>query len=204
VDKWLFLWNSFLEESLLSKYLNPNGFYNNLFPWSLESYRMFMSYRFHLGRRIAVIILTMWLQQVAAQEATVVKFGTLQKILDTESNQIQIINFWATWCAPCVKELPLLEKLNSQKNLNVKITLVSLDFSEKVGNVNAFIKRKNIRSEVLLLDEIDYNSWIDKVDKKWSGAIPATLMFNPKTKKRKFLEKGLKEGELEKLIADLR
>jgi thiol-disulfide isomerase/thioredoxin len=166
---------------------------------------MFMSYPFHFCRRIAVIILTLWLQPAVAQEeATIIKFGTLKNILDTESNQIQIINFWATWCAPCVKELPLLEKLNSQKNLNVKITLVSLDFSEKVDNVNAFIKRKNIRSEVLLLDEIDYNSWIDKVDKEWSGAIPATLIFNPKTKKRKFLEKGLKEGELENLIADLR
>lgn len=162
-----------------------------------------MSYPFHFGRRLAVLILTLLIQPAIAQEATIIKFGALQKILDTESNQIQIINFWATWCAPCVKELPLLEKLNSQKNLDVKITLVSLDFSEKVDNVNAFIKRKNIRSEVLLLDEMDYNSWIDKVDKRWSGAIPATLIFNPRTKQRKFLEKGLKEGELENLVADL-
>ena len=144
------------------------------------------------------------MQPAVGQETTIIKFDALQKILDTESNQVQVINFWATWCAPCVKELPLLEKLNAQKNLNVKITLVSLDFSEKVDNVNAFIKRKNIRSEVLLLDEVDYNSWINKVDKQWSGAIPATLIFNPRTKQRVFLEKGLKEGELENLIADLR
>ena len=163
-----------------------------------------MSYPAHFCRRIAVIILALWIQPALGQEATIIKFDALQKILHTESNQIQVINFWATWCAPCVKELPLLENLNAQKNLNVKITLVSLDFSEKVDHVNAFIKRKNIRSEVLLLDEIDYNSWINKVDKRWSGAIPATLILNPRTKQRKFLEKGLKEGELENLIADLR
>ena len=138
-----------------------------------------------------------------AQQATVVKFDALQKILDTKSDQIQVINFWATWCAPCVKELPLLEKLNAQKNLNVKITLINLDYADKLDKVNAFMARKNIQSEVLLLDEIDYNSWIDKVDKSWSGAIPATLIFNPKTGQRKFVEKELKEGELESLIAAL-
>ena len=102
-----------------------------------------------------------------------------------------------------IKELPLLEKLNDQGLEKVKITLISLDYADKVNNVNAFIARKNIKSKVLLLDEIDYNSWIDKVEKQWSGAIPATLIINSRTKQRKFLEKGLKEGELEKLIADL-
>jgi thiol-disulfide isomerase/thioredoxin len=138
-----------------------------------------------------------------SQQARVVKFDALQKILELEKDEIQVINFWATWCAPCVKELPLLEKLNDQGLEKVKITLISLDYADKVNNVNAFIARKNIKSKVLLLDEIDYNSWIDKVEKQWSGAIPATLIINSRTKQRKFLEKGLKEGELEKLIADL-
>ncbi len=144
-----------------------------------------------------------FLRPATAQKAIVVKFDALQKILDTKSDQIQVINFWATWCAPCVKELPLLEKLNAQKDLNAKITLINLDYADKLDKVNEFMVRKNIQSEVLLLDEIDYNSWIDKVDRSWSGAIPATLIINPRTGKRKFLEKELKEGELEKLIAEL-
>lgn len=139
----------------------------------------------------------------AAQQARIVKFSDLEKLLNIDSNQIQVINFWATWCAPCIKELPLLEKLNAQKDLNTKITLVNLDYAENLEKVNAFITRKNIQSEVLLLDEIDYNSWIDKVDKSWSGAIPATLIFNPKTGKRTFAEKELKDGELEKMIMAL-
>ena len=136
-----------------------------------------------------------------AQNATIVKFESLQKILDTKADQIQVINFWATWCAPCVKELPLLEKLGAKDDLNIKITLINLDYADKVDKVNSFIKRKGLQSEVLLLDEIDYNSWIDKVDKSWSGAIPATLILNPITGKRKFVEKELQEGELEKLVA---
>ena len=153
---------------------------------------------------VVLIVILGSLQGATAQEAIVVKFDALQKILNTKSDQIQVINFWATWCAPCVKELPLLEKLNAQKDLNAKITLINLDYADKLDKVNEFMVRKNIQSEVLLLDEIDYNSWIDKVDRSWSGAIPATLIINSRTGKRKFLEKQLKEGELENLIAELK
>ena len=157
-----------------------------------------------LCRFFIIILLVTFgpLRSAIAQKAIVVKFDALQKILETKSDQIQVINFWATWCAPCVKELPLLEKLNEQNDLNTKITLINLDYADKLDKVNEFMARKNIRSQVLLLDDIDYNSWIDKVDKSWGGAIPATLIINPRTGNRKFVEKELKEGELEKLIAE--
>lgn len=156
------------------------------------------------GKLIMVVTVFLFVEKdLMAQSATVIKFDELQKILQTKSDQIQVLNFWALWCAPCIKELPLLEKLNTENRFNAKITLINLDYADKVEKVNEFIARKNIKSEVLLLDEIDYNSWIDKVDRGWSGAIPATLIFNPKTGKRKFVEKELKEGELEKLIASL-
>lgn len=161
-----------------------------------------MQLKFCRFTKVVVVILCSF-QVVTAQKAIVIKFDALQKILNTKSDQIQVINFWAMWCAPCVKELPLLEKINAQKNLNAKITLVNLDYADKLDKVNEFMVRKNIQSDVLLLDDIDYNNWIDKVDKSWSGAIPATLIFNPKTGERKFVEKELKEGELENLIAAL-
>jgi thiol-disulfide isomerase/thioredoxin len=138
-----------------------------------------------------------------SQKAEVVKFDSVQKILESQTGEIQIINFWATWCAPCVKELPLFEKLYESTNSNVQITLISLDFSEEIEKVNMFISRKKIATKVLLLDEIDYNKWIDKVDKTWSGAIPATLILNSKTGKRKFVEKELMEGDLQKLINEV-
>ena len=128
--------------------------------------------------KIVLIVLSLSVAFSArAQEATIVKFAALEKILDSSSDDVQVINFWATWCAPCIKELPLLEKLNAQEDLKAKITLINLDYADKLDKVNAFIKKKNIRSDVLLLDEIDYNSWIDKVDKTWTGAIPATLII---------------------------
>jgi thiol-disulfide isomerase/thioredoxin len=141
--------------------------------------------------------------QVAFAQATVVKFDQLEKILHEPSDKIHVINFWATWCAPCVKELPFFEKLQKERSHEVKVTLVNLDFVEKLDRVNSFIARKKITAEVLLLDEIDYNSWIDKVDKNWGGAIPATLIIDAKTGRRKFIEKELEEGDLERLITEL-
>ena len=138
------------------------------------------------------------------QKATIVKYDAFEKVLQSTSNQIQVINFWATWCAPCVKELPMFEKLNSEKRPDIKVTLVTLDFADKVDKVDLFLSRKQITSDVLLLDEVDYNSWIDKVEKSWTGAIPATLVINSKTGKRKFIEKELKEGDLENLINAVR
>jgi len=142
-------------------------------------------------------------QLCAAQEVRIIKFQELEKIIHTESSQIQVINFWATWCGPCVKELPVFEKLNSQGRSDVKVTLINLDFADQLKKVNTFLERKNVKSETLLLDEIDYNSWIDKVDESWGGAIPATLVINSRTGQRKFVEKELTEAELENLIADV-
>jgi thiol-disulfide isomerase/thioredoxin len=140
---------------------------------------------------------------VHAQTATVVKFDRIEKIMKTQTDEVQVINFWATWCAPCVKELPLFEKLGAETP-GVKVTLVNLDFADKIEKVNAFMTRKSIKSETVLLDEIDYNTWIDKVDASWQGAIPATLIVNTRTGRRKFVERELADGELQQLIASVR
>jgi thiol-disulfide isomerase/thioredoxin len=157
-------------------------------------------------KHMRVAFLTMILisaLSASAQNIEIIKFPALQSLITSPSPKIHVINFWATWCAPCVKELPLFEKLN-ESNTDVKVTLINLDFADKLDKVNSFAKKKNLKSEVFLLDEVDYNSWIDKVDKNWGGAIPATLVINSQNGKRKFIENELKEGELEKIISELK
>jgi thiol-disulfide isomerase/thioredoxin len=138
-----------------------------------------------------------------AQQAEVIKFDRLRSLLEEKGEKVQVINFWATWCAPCVKELPLFEALTARNEPTIKVTLVSLDFADEIKKVNSFISRRKIRSEVLLLDEIDYNSWIDRVEETWGGAIPATLFINQRTGQRKFVDRELKDGELEEIIVSL-
>jgi len=138
---------------------------------------------------------------LAAQSAKTVKIDDLQKMMEQKSDKILVMNFWATWCAPCIKELPQFEQLTASRN-DVEVNLISidLDLDPNPDKVYRFIARKKLKSTVYLLDERDANSWIDKIDTSWEGAIPATLVVNQETGKRKFVSKELKEGELEQLI----
>jgi len=155
-------------------------------------------------KKLLVISLLITVITAQAQQAEIVKMGQLQEIMQSKSDQIQVINFWATWCAPCVKELPLFEKLGQERS-DIKITLVSmdLDLDPNPDKVHKFVARKKLQSRVLILDEKDPNSYINNIDKNWSGALPATIIINSKTGQRKFVEKELHEGELEKLIAEM-
>ena len=91
-----------------------------------------------------------------------------------------MINFWATWCAPCVKELPYFEKVNKEfKNKNVEVILLSLDFPSQIETkLIPYLKRNKIKSKVILLDDSKMNTWVPKVSEQWDGGIPATLIGN--------------------------
>lgn len=111
-------------------------------------------------------------------------FEELEKQLPKEENKTYVVNFWATWCAPCVEELPYFTELD-KKNENIEVILVSLDMPKmKESQLVPFIKKKKIKSKVILLDDPYSNLWIPKVNKDWDGAIPATLIYN--TNNRKF------------------
>src|SRR6187549_2100230 len=140
----------------------------------------------------------------ASQQAEIVKLDQLQEIIQAKTDHIKVINFWATWCAPCIKELPLFEKLGQERK-DVEVTLVSmdLDLDPNPEKVHKFVARKKIQSKVVILDAKDPNSYIDQIEKSWSGALPATIIINGKTGQRKFVGKELHDGELEKLIAEI-
>lgn len=124
-------------------------------------------------------------------------FDGLQPYLNQKNDTVYVINFWATWCVPCVKELPHFEKLNQKyKGGKFKMILVSLDFPKMAeSRVIPFIKNKKLQAEVVLLNDPDANSWIEKVAQEWSGAIPATVIY--RNGRRKFYEQSFTEATLE-------
>jgi len=112
------------------------------------------------------------------QDIPVYDFNQFEPLIYTDSNKTYLINFWAMWCAPCVKELPYIEQF-AAKHPDVEVILVSLDFPKDIETkLKPFLKKKKISSKVVLLDDPDSNTWIDKIDPNWSGAIPFTIMFN--------------------------
>lgn len=128
-------------------------------------------------------------------------FDEFEHLLQTNTDSIYVINFWATWCKPCVAELPYFEKANQTfEQQAVKFILVSLDAMKQLENkVLPFLQKSNIESTVVLLDDDNYNVWIDKVSTDWSGSIPATLLF--KKDKRQFVEQEfISADELETFI----
>ncbi|MEQ8304217.1 MAG: TlpA disulfide reductase family protein [Cyclobacteriaceae bacterium] len=142
---------------------------------------------------------------VEAQKAEVIKIGDLEEVIARKSDKITVINFWATWCAPCIKELPFFEKLNATRNdVDINLVSVDMDLDPDPAKVYRFIDRKKLKSRVLILNEDNPNEWIDKIEKSWSGAIPATLVVNSQNGKRSFAASELKEGELEELIESVK
>ncbi len=130
----------------------------------------------------------------------IISFTELQNLANRKSDTVIVLNFWATWCRPCVQEMPYFESA-SQKYLNdkVRILYICLNSVKEKTAVDSFVKAKQIRNPVLLLNAPNPNDWIDKIDSSWSGAIPATVFYRA-GKKVLFKEGGFTEEELNSKI----
>jgi len=135
--------------------------------------------------------------KTTSKDLEIYDFNGFQKFLQKKDDKVYVVNFWATWCAPCVKEMPYFEKLGQEyKNENVEVLFVSLDFPHLYeSKLKPFIKNKNIQSKVVALNDVDMNTWIPKVDKNWSGSIPATIIY--KNDMSKFYEQSFTYESLE-------
>ncbi|MCI9846368.1 redoxin domain-containing protein [Flavobacterium pectinovorum] len=122
------------------------------------------------------------------QNIKLINIDQLNERIKTGKDSTYVVNFWATWCAPCIKELPHFEKLGAEyKSEKLVVLLISVDFKSKLSSaVEPFVKRKNLKNEVLLLNESSPQEYIDRIDPSWSGSIPATIFI--KGDKRKFVE----------------
>jgi thiol-disulfide isomerase/thioredoxin len=140
--------------------------------------------------------------KAAAQEnVRMVSFDEIRNLMNRNTDTTYVINFWATWCNPCVHELPNFVKLDSMyKNTKVKVYLVSLDAPKEIDTrLKPFVKKNHIRGPVWLLKAPD--SWIDDVDSSWDGTIPSTLVINNKIKMRQFTEKELSMDALNNMVS---
>ena len=128
---------------------------------------------------------------------TTLNYEELKPFLHKNNNKTYVVNFWATWCMPCVKELPAFEKLYQKyKDKNVEVVLVSLDFSKQIEtNLIPFIQKKKLQSKILHFEDSNEQFWIRDIADNWSGAIPATLIYNKQ--KRKFYERTFSYEELQ-------
>jgi len=140
-------------------------------------------------------------QCLTAQEIKSIKITDLEKTI-AESKTPLVINFWATYCKPCVAEIPYFqEEVKKQKATGVQLILVSLDLkSYYPQKIRSFAASRKFTAPILWLNETDADYFCPKVDPKWSGVLPATLFINNKTGYRKFYEDALSRETLKKEI----
>ncbi len=152
------------------------------------------------------VLITAMIITLSSSSQTIkkVKITDVLKMADTATTPM-VINFWATWCRPCVQELPWFEKeVAAYKSKGVKLVLVSLDFAEDYPKaISDFAKKNGYTSTIVWLNETDANYFCAKVDKKWEGTIPATLMINNSKKYRQFYNQQLPEGQLKMALQKL-
>jgi thiol-disulfide isomerase/thioredoxin len=153
----------------------------------------------------AAILITALFPVVKAQTVLQIKVPELEKLLSNKENTLFVINFWATWCPPCIKELPHFQKVSEEiRSENVKFIFVSLDFPSQIeSQLIPFLKKNQFPRAVSVMMDLDYNKWIASVDPSWQGNIPATLFLNNSKNIRKFHSSELSENELRTLIKQL-
>ena len=137
---------------------------------------------------------------IGAAEVRTLKLDSFLEFMNNDNDTVYVVNFWATWCAPCVKELPYFEEIGKKyAGENVKVVLVSFDFPNQIeSRLIPFIRKNNLQSEILMIDESDQNKMITSISGEWSGALPATIVFRKSD--RTFVEGVLTYEKLENIV----
>jgi thiol-disulfide isomerase/thioredoxin len=132
-----------------------------------------------------------------AQNIKSIKIADVKKYIDTVTHPV-IINFWASWCKPCINEIPWFEKaVATHKNAYVELVLISVDFKEDYPKVlQQFVNKNKYTSTIWWLNETDANYFCSVIDKSWTGTIPVTLMVNNATKYKQFYNQQIPEPQL--------
>ena len=118
---------------------------------------------------------------------------------------VLVVNFWSTWCKPCVEEIPhFISTIKKYSGKGVQLLLVSQDTKALYNNgkLAAYVNKKGWKAPLVWLNETNADRYCPQVDSSWSGVIPATLIVNPANNYRKFYEESLTAVALEAAIKE--
>ena len=155
-------------------------------------------------KAILVLFAFLLVQTAGAQEIPKWKLQDLKAAIQ-KADQPTIFTFWATFCKPCLAEMPYFHELvKKYEAAGVRLVLVNLDAAEEYPKkIQSTASKFKMTAPIAFLDETNADLFCPAVDEKWSGAIPASLFVNNKTGYRQFFEDQLTREELEKEIQKL-
>ena len=155
--------------------------------------------------RILIVLLLFASMSVQAQTPVQrIKVTELQEYI-AKSDHPLIVNFWATFCVPCNKEIPYFQTTVARyKDQGVELILVSLDLPDYYpARIGDFARRQGYTARLMWLIETDADYFCPKVDPHWSGGIPCSLFINNKTHYRRFFDRQLTEPQVEPEIKSM-
>lgn len=122
----------------------------------------------------------------------------LQQVLKSNRGNVVLVNLWATWCAPCREEMPALVALQSRlASKGLKLVTVSADEPEDEASARQFLSEQKVPSPAYIKRVENDEKFIESLDPKWSGALPASFLYDRNGRKvRAFIgEVDMKELE---------
>ena len=157
-----------------------------------------------MKKLFTIFILTAIAYCARAQEISVQKIEGLKAMYNRNNDTTYIINFFATWCRPCMEEMPVLKKfIEEHQAEKIQFIFVSLDGGGAMTKLQKYVKKQKITVPVILLNESSDFSWLPYIDKRWQGSIPATKVVNAAKKVNAFFETPLEKGQLEYYLKQL-
>ncbi len=115
----------------------------------------------------------------AQQKLSPVDEAGYRAILKSNTGTVLLVDFWATWCAPCRQEMPLLSRLESRlKDKRFRLVTISADEPEQEPAAVEFLKKSGVTGAAYLRRAKDDDKFINSVDAKWSGALPALFLYD--------------------------
>ena len=151
-------------------------------------------------RIVIIISCLLFTLSVKGQEVKKIKITDLEKTIK-ESKTPLIVNFWATFCIPCLEEIPYFqEEVKKHAKDGLQLLLVSLDMEDDYKKISPFIAKRKFTAPVVWLNEYNADYFCPKVDSAWSGAIPSSLFINNKTGYRHFIEEKVSQEKLQQEI----
>jgi thiol-disulfide isomerase/thioredoxin len=135
----------------------------------------------------------------AASTVSTVDAAGVHKAVAAAKGRPVVLNFWATWCAPCIKEFPDLVALARDRK-DVTVISVSIDDEADRAAVDAFVAKQKPSFRVYMKKAGGDEAFINGVDPKWSGSVPFTLIFDAAGKKKASVEGEQTRADLEKSL----
>jgi thiol-disulfide isomerase/thioredoxin len=151
-------------------------------------------------RRIAILSL-ICAGLVQAADLQLIDEAGFQRLLASSKGKVLVVNFWATWCAPCRKEMPELVALTSRyRSRGLQFVTIAIDEESDAAKAAEFVAKTKVPQPAYIKRFQNDEKFISMVDSRWSGGLPFTVVYDRAGKKVRVFPGEVDLKELEQVI----